>query len=47
MELALLPTTIRGFGPIKLGNAAKAEKRREALLAVIRAGDEGQKVAAE
>ncbi len=47
IELALLPTTIRGFGPIKQANATKAEKRREALLAMIRAGDGSQKVAAE
>ena len=37
MELAQLPTKIRGFGPVKLENAAKAEKRREELLTIIRA----------
>ena len=40
IELALLPTKIRGFGPVKMQNAAKAEKRREELLAIIRA-DQG------
>ncbi len=43
LALALLPLQIRGFGPVKDANAAKAAKRREELLAVIRAG--GEKVA--
>ncbi len=38
IALAELPLSIRGFGPVKLGNLAKAEKRREELLAVIRQG---------
>jgi indolepyruvate ferredoxin oxidoreductase len=36
--LAELPLQIRGFGPVKADNEAKAAKRREELLAVIRAG---------
>ncbi|MGX9354388.1 indolepyruvate ferredoxin oxidoreductase family protein [Roseobacteraceae bacterium S113] len=36
--LARLPLDIRGFGPVKAANEAKAAKRREELLAVIRAG---------
>lgn len=44
--LARLPLDIRGFGPVKMANAAKAAKRREELLAVLRAPD-GTQVAAE
>jgi indolepyruvate ferredoxin oxidoreductase len=40
VALARLPMDIRGFGPVKMANAAKAAKRREELLAVIRAGGE-------
>ncbi|KIT17358.1 indolepyruvate ferredoxin oxidoreductase [Jannaschia aquimarina] len=47
IALAELPLTIRGFGPVKHANAAKAEKRREELLSVIRSGGEGQRRAAE
>jgi len=47
LELALLPTTIRGFGPVKLDNAAKAEKRREVLLALIRGREDHMQHAAE
>ena len=47
IELAMLPTTIRGFGPIKLANATKAEKRREVLLATLRSNGAGLKHAAE
>jgi indolepyruvate ferredoxin oxidoreductase len=36
-ELAELPLTIRGFGPVKALAAQKAETRRQALLAAIRA----------
>jgi len=36
VALAQLPLDIVGFGPVKLANAAKAEKRREELLAVLR-----------
>ena len=38
LALAALPLEIRGFGPVKLTNAAKAEKRREELLAVLKSG---------
>jgi len=35
LELALLPLSIRGFGPVKEANARAAGKRREELLAAI------------
>ena len=38
VALAELPLQIRGFGPVKQANEAKAAKRREELLATIRAG---------
>ena len=38
IALAELPLSIRGFGPVKEANEAKAAKRREELLAVIRTG---------
>tara|TARA_R110002020_G_scaffold67179_2_gene176212 strand:- start:13359 stop:16757 length:3399 start_codon:yes stop_codon:yes gene_type:complete len=38
VALAALPLQIRGFGPVKQENEAKAAKRREELLGVIRAG---------
>jgi len=38
IQLAELPRSIRGFGPVKVQNVAKAEKRREELLAAYRAG---------
>ncbi len=37
VALAKLPLDIRGFGPVKETNAAKVAKRREELLAVLRA----------
>ena len=37
IALAALPRDIRGFGPVKEANARKAAKRREELLAVLRA----------
>ena len=37
IALAALPLDIRGFGPVKEANARKAAKRREELLAVLRA----------
>ncbi|PVA08308.1 indolepyruvate ferredoxin oxidoreductase family protein [Thalassorhabdomicrobium marinisediminis] len=37
LALAKLPLEIRGFGPVKQANAAKAAKRREELLATLRA----------
>ena len=38
MELAELPLSIRGFGPVKQANETAAAKRREELLAAFRAG---------
>ncbi|MGY9049528.1 MAG: DUF6537 domain-containing protein, partial [Rhodobacterales bacterium] len=38
IALAELPLQIKGFGPVKQANAEKAAKRREELLALIRAG---------
>ncbi|MPQ95002.1 indolepyruvate ferredoxin oxidoreductase family protein [Thioclava sp. JE_KL1] len=46
-ELAELPLTIRGFGPVKAQAEQMAAKRREELLAVFRAGGTPQKMAAE
>jgi len=37
VALAKLPLDISGFGPVKMDNALKAAKRREELLAMIRA----------
>ena len=45
--LAQLPLDIKGFGPVKLANEAKAAKRREELLAAIRAGGPARAQAAE
>ncbi len=45
--LAELPLQIRGFGPVKQANEAKAAKRREELLAAIRTGGAHQAKAAE
>lgn len=45
--LAALPLDIRGFGPVKQANEAKAAKRREELLANIRQGPEHLSNAAE
>jgi indolepyruvate ferredoxin oxidoreductase len=45
LALAQLPLDIRGFGPVKEAKARKAAKRREELLAVLRA--EPQRAAAE
>ncbi|MEF3047359.1 indolepyruvate ferredoxin oxidoreductase family protein [Pseudotabrizicola sp. L79] len=47
IELAELPLTIRGFGPVKEANQRKAAKRREALLAALRAGGAPGALAAE
>ncbi|MFY0679861.1 MAG: indolepyruvate ferredoxin oxidoreductase family protein [Thalassovita sp.] len=47
VALAQLPLQIRGFGPVKAANEAKAAKQREALLAVIRSGGAGFAQAAE
>ena len=38
VALAGLPLKIRGFGPVKAANEAKAAKRREELLTMLRAG---------
>ncbi|PFG61830.1 indolepyruvate ferredoxin oxidoreductase [Thioclava sp. ES.031] len=46
-ELAKLPLTIRGFGPVKTQAEQMAAKRREELLAAFRAGGTPQKMAAE
>jgi indolepyruvate ferredoxin oxidoreductase len=45
--LAALPLDIRGFGPVKQANEAKAAKRREELLSAIHAGDTTLSKAAE
>ena len=47
IALTELPLQIKGFGPVKQANAAKAEKRREELLAAIRAGGAKMVQAAE
>ena len=47
VALAELPKSIRGFGPVKQANETKAAKRREELLAVIRAGGGDMAKAAE
>jgi indolepyruvate ferredoxin oxidoreductase len=47
VALAELPLSIRGFGPVRAANAAKAAQRREELLAAIRAGGAPQAEAAE
>ena len=46
VALAELPLQIRGFGPVKQANEAKASKRREELLAAL-GSSEGDKIAAE
>jgi indolepyruvate ferredoxin oxidoreductase len=38
VALAELPLKIRGFGPVKAQNEAKAAKEREALLQQLRSG---------
>ncbi len=47
VALAELPLQIRGFGPVKAANEAKAAKRREELLAAIRSGGAPLSKAAE
>ncbi len=47
IALAELPLQIRGFGPVKVDNHAKAMKRRDELLAVLRSGGAPLKEAAE
>ncbi|WP_433989190.1 hypothetical protein SuNHUV7_34990 (plasmid) [Pseudoseohaeicola sp. NH-UV-7] len=45
--LAVLPLDIRGFGPVKAANEAKAAKRREELLAAFAADPKPKATAAE
>jgi len=47
LALAALPLEIRGFGPVKAANEAKAAKRREEYLSIIRAGGTVMNDAAE
>jgi indolepyruvate ferredoxin oxidoreductase len=47
LELARLPLDIRGFGPVKHGNAEVAAKRRLALLASFDEGGPQMAQAAE
>ena len=47
VALAELPLQIRGFGPVKAQNEAKAAKRREELMSVIKAGGAPMAKAAE
>jgi len=47
VALAALPLQIRGFGPIKMANKAKADKRRQEILAALRVGPTGLAEAAE
>ncbi|MEO1918437.1 MAG: indolepyruvate ferredoxin oxidoreductase family protein, partial [Paracoccaceae bacterium] len=47
IALAELPLDIRGFGHVKMANAAAAAKKREGLLAAFRAGGSPQVQAAE
>ena len=47
VALAELPLAIRGFGPVKAANAAKAARRREEILAAFRAGGTPLRQAAE
>ena len=47
VALAELPLQIRGFGPVKQANEAKAAKRREELLAVVTGSAAVEQAAAE
>ena len=47
VALAELPLQIRGFGPVKAANEAKAAKRREELLSVLKQGGAPLRAAAE
>ncbi|MBL3704537.1 indolepyruvate ferredoxin oxidoreductase family protein [Sulfitobacter sp. BDSS02] len=47
IALARLPLDIRGFGPVKMANEAKAAKRREELLVAIKQGAKNLSRAAE
>ena len=46
-ELAELPLSIRGYGPVKAASETMAAKRREALLAALRTGGSPDQLAAE
>ena len=46
-ELAELPLSVRGYGPVRAAAAAEAASRAEALLAAFRAGGPGMAQAAE
>ncbi len=46
-ELAELPLTIRGYGPVKHANATRAALRRADILAALARGDTPQAMAAE
>jgi len=47
LELAMLPLSIRGYGPVKQANEAAAAKRREEILAAIAKGGSPVRMAAE
>ena len=47
VALARLPLDIRGFGPVKMANEAKAAKRREEILSALRDGGTPLSKAAE
>ncbi|KUJ81750.1 indolepyruvate ferredoxin oxidoreductase family protein [Ruegeria profundi] len=47
IALAQLPLDIRGFGPVLRANEAKAAKRREELLSIIKSGGPELRAAAE
>ncbi len=47
LELAMLPLSIRGYGPVKEANERAAAKRREELLAAIASGGTPTRMAAE
>jgi indolepyruvate ferredoxin oxidoreductase len=47
VALAALPLQIKGFGPVKLQSEQKAAKRREELIAAIKAGGADMARAAE
>ncbi|WP_068297384.1 indolepyruvate ferredoxin oxidoreductase family protein [Pararhodobacter sp. CCB-MM2] len=47
MELAMLPMSIRGYGPVKEANERAAAKRREEIIAAIASGGTPTRMAAE
>ena len=47
LELALLPLSIRGFGPVKQANEEKAQKRRAEILDAIKRPNSPMQHAAE